>query len=52
MSCLRATKKAVTLAGNSSGNMHYKCLLVDKKTFFAGFLQACGDAVFADVTQC
>ena len=47
-----ATKKAVTQKGNSSGNIHYKCLLVNEETFFTGFFQAGANAFFIDSTQC
>jgi hypothetical protein len=49
---LTATKKAVTLKGNSSGIIHYKCLLVNKKAVFTSFLQTDADAFFVDGTQC
>ena len=48
----KATKKAVTQKGNSSGIIHYKCLLVNEKAFFTSFFQAYTDAFFVDGTQC
>ncbi len=47
-----ATKKAVTLKGNSSGIIHYNCLLVNEEAFFTGFFHACTDAFFVDSTKC